>query len=120
MAIKLTIRELKPPQLQFGGAATTSDPKLGLDLAGPFDLRFGAARQTQVKVGIVGPRSLVEQTRRWLERCGRHHCDERRREHRCSGGRERHAVTFAEAIPGLCKDIPHDASRRRWLDRSFG
>jgi hypothetical protein len=69
MAIKLTIRELKPPQLQFGGAATTSDPKLGLDLAGPFDLRFGAARQTQVKVGIVGPRSLVEQTRRWLERC---------------------------------------------------
>jgi hypothetical protein len=69
MAIKLTIRELNPPQLQFGGAASTSDPKIGLDLAGPFDLRFGAARQTQVKVGIVGPRNLVEQTRRWLERC---------------------------------------------------
>ncbi len=69
MTIKLTIRELAPPQLQFGGAAATSDPKVGLELAGPFDLRFGAARQTQVKVGIVGPRVLVEQARRWLERC---------------------------------------------------
>jgi hypothetical protein len=69
MPIKLTIRELNPPQLQFGGVAATSDPKIGLDLAGPFDLRFGAARQTQVKVGIVGPRNLVDQTRRWLERC---------------------------------------------------
>jgi hypothetical protein len=69
MTIKLTIRELNPPQLQFGGAVATSDPKMGLDLAGPFDLRFGAARQTQVKVGIVGPRNLVEKTQRWLERC---------------------------------------------------
>jgi hypothetical protein len=69
MTIKLAVRELKPPQLQFGGAVTTSDPKIGLDLAGPFDLRFGAARQTQVKVGIIGPRQLVDQTRRWLERC---------------------------------------------------
>jgi hypothetical protein len=69
MTIKLSIRELKPPQLQFGGAVATSDPKVGLDLAGPFDLRFGAARQTQVRVGIVGPRDLVEKTRRWLDRC---------------------------------------------------
>ncbi len=69
MQIKLTIRELAPPQLQFGGAAATSDPKIGLGLAGPFDLRFGAARQTQVKVGIIGPRFLVEQAERWLERC---------------------------------------------------
>ncbi len=65
----VAVRELRPPQLQFGGAVTTSDPKIGLDLAGPFDLRFGAARQTQVKVGIIGPRQLVDQTRRWLERC---------------------------------------------------
>jgi hypothetical protein len=42
---------------------------VGLELAGPFDLRFGAARQTQVKVGLVGPRGLVEQAKRWLERC---------------------------------------------------
>ncbi len=69
MAIKLTIRELNPPQLQFGGVAATSDPKIGLDLAGPFDLRFGAARQTQVKVRPIGRRDLVDQTRRWLERC---------------------------------------------------
>jgi hypothetical protein len=69
MTIRLAVRELKPPQLQFGGAVTTSDPKVGLDLAGPFDLRFGAARQTHVKVGIIGPRQLVERTRRWLERC---------------------------------------------------
>ncbi len=54
MAIKLTIRELNPPLLQFGGAATTPDTKVGLDLAGPFDLRFGAARQTQVRSASLG------------------------------------------------------------------
>lgn len=69
MTIDLSIRELLPPQLQFGGAVTSTDPKVGLRLAGPFDLRFGAARQTQVKVGIIGPGEMVDQTRRWLARC---------------------------------------------------
>jgi hypothetical protein len=69
MAIRLSIRELDPPSLQFGGAAGDSDPKIGLDYAGPFDLRFGAARQAHVNVGIIGPSDFVEATKRWLERC---------------------------------------------------
>lgn len=67
--IRLSIRELDPPSLQFGGAGGHSDPKVGLNHAGPFDLRFGAARQASARVGIVGPAELVDATKRWLERC---------------------------------------------------
>jgi hypothetical protein len=69
MTIDLSIRELDPPLLQFGGAGQHSDPKVGLENAGPFDLRFGAARQNRINVGIVGPSAMVEMTKRWLERC---------------------------------------------------
>lgn len=69
MSIKLSIRELDPPQLQFGGAGSHSDPKVGLAHAGPFDLRFGAARQSQINVGIVGPSALIASAREWLDRC---------------------------------------------------
>src|SRR5467141_2612269 len=44
MAIDLSIVELAPPRLQFGGASAHPDPKAGLLAAGPFDLRFGSAR----------------------------------------------------------------------------
>lgn len=71
MSIELSIIELSPPRLQFGGASTHSDPKAGLLAAGPFDLRFGSARKDHVHVGIVGPAEQVEAARRWLDRCGR-------------------------------------------------
>jgi hypothetical protein len=71
MPIELSIVELSPPSLQFGGASTHSDPKSGLLAAGPFDLRFGSARKDHVHVGIVGPADQVEAARRWLDRCGR-------------------------------------------------
>lgn len=71
MAIDLSIVELSPPRLQFGGASTHSDPKAGLLAAGPFDLRFGSARKDHVHVGIIGPAEQVATARRWLERCGR-------------------------------------------------
>lgn len=69
MTISLSIRELEPPSLQFGGAGVHTDPKIGLAHAGPFDLRFGAARQARINVGIVGPAAMVAATRSWLERC---------------------------------------------------
>jgi hypothetical protein len=69
MAIELSILELAPPKLQFGGASTNSDPKAGLISAGPFDLRFGSARKDHVHVGIVGPADQLDAARRWLERC---------------------------------------------------
>lgn len=70
MAIDLSIVELQPPRLQFGGASAHSDPKAGLAAAGPFDLRFGSARKDHVHVGIIGPAEQVAAARRWLERCG--------------------------------------------------
>ncbi|MBP7705086.1 MAG: hypothetical protein KA105_07345 [Caulobacter sp.] len=71
MAIELSIVELAPPRLQFGGASTHTDPKVGLLSAGPFDLRFGSARKDHVHVGIVGPTQQVEATKAWLDRCTR-------------------------------------------------
>ena len=71
MAIDLSIVELSPPRLQFGGASAHTDPKAGLLAAGPFDLRFGSARKDHVHVGIIGPAEQVAAARRWLERCGR-------------------------------------------------
>ncbi|MVF24976.1 hypothetical protein EVC37_25785 [Methylocaldum sp. BRCS4] len=71
MTIDLSIIELSPPRLQFGGASTHSDPKAGLLAAGPFDLRFGSARKDHVHVGIIGPADQVAATRRWLELCSR-------------------------------------------------
>jgi hypothetical protein len=69
MTIDLSIIELSPPRLQFGGAITHSDPKVGLLAAGPFDLRFGSARKDHIHVGIVGPADQVVAARRWLDRC---------------------------------------------------
>src|SRR4051794_31339794 len=70
MTIELSIIEMLPPRLQFGGASTHSDPKVGLLAAGPFDLRFGSARKDHVHVGIIGPADQVAAARRWLDRCG--------------------------------------------------
>lgn len=69
MTISLAVRELLPPSLQFGGVGVHTDPKSGLENAGPFDLRFGAARQGNVNVGIVGPTASIQATKLWLERC---------------------------------------------------
>jgi hypothetical protein len=71
MTIDLSILELKPPRLQFGGASAHSDPKVGLFEAGPFDLRFGSARKDHVHVGLIGPAEQVAAARRWIERCSR-------------------------------------------------
>lgn len=69
MTIDLSILELAPPKLQFGGASVHSDPKVGLLAAGPFDLRFGSARKDHVHVGLVGPAEQIASARHWLDRC---------------------------------------------------
>jgi hypothetical protein len=60
---------IDPPQLQFGGSGTHSDPKVGLEIAGPFDLRFQSARKTEVRVGLIGPRHWMDKAEMWLQRC---------------------------------------------------
>lgn len=69
MTLSLSIKELTPPNLQFGGALSVSDPKIGLAKAGPFDLHFGVARKRTLGVGIVGPGNLIDLTRAWIARC---------------------------------------------------
>jgi hypothetical protein len=71
MTIDLSITELPPPKLQFGGASTHTDPKAGLLAAGPFDLRFGSARKDHVHVGIIGTADQIAAASRWLERCAK-------------------------------------------------
>src|SRR5262249_5299335 len=70
MTIELSIQELLPPRLQFGGASAHSDPKAGLVAAGPFDLRFGSARRERGHVVVIGPTGQLDAGRRWLRRCG--------------------------------------------------
>lgn len=69
MTLDLSVVELKPPQLQFGGAGTSPEPKGGLHAAGPFDLRFGSARSDAINVGLVGPGDMIDDTLKWLARC---------------------------------------------------
>ncbi len=69
MTIELSVIELAPPRLQFGGASTQRDPKAGLLSAGPFDLRFGSARKEQIHVGIIGPADQISIAKNWLTRC---------------------------------------------------
>ena len=69
MSLDLSIRELAPPELQFGGAFSGSDPKVGLAKAGPFDLHFGSARKEHIRVGIIGPQEMIDLTKLWIDRC---------------------------------------------------
>lgn len=71
MALELSILELAEPKLQFGGALNVSQPKIGLEAAGPFDLNFGSARKEEIGVGIVGPTDMVDLVGSWIERCSK-------------------------------------------------
>ena len=69
MSLDLSIKELPPPKLQFGGALSVSDPKVGLASAGPFDLHFGSARKEQIGVGIIGTQEMIDLAVAWIDRC---------------------------------------------------
>ena len=69
MPVDIRITEIPPPELEFGGPGTFSDPKVGLVQAGPFDGRFGGGRVQQVRIGLVGPPDVVARARRWFKRC---------------------------------------------------
>jgi len=59
---------LPEPELRFGNDGTDTDPKRGLTLYGPCDLGT-ASHRDQVRVGIVGTDTTVEQAIGWLEEC---------------------------------------------------
>lgn len=67
--MKLQITRLAVPELEFGGAGYFQNPRLGLLQAGPFDMRFGAAHKTQVRVAVVAPLDMHATVSTWLMRC---------------------------------------------------
>lgn len=69
MPIQIELAQLSPPLMEFGAPGTYDNPKTGLLEAGPFDLRFGAAHKTQVRVGLVGTDEMIKKGTQWLERC---------------------------------------------------
>jgi hypothetical protein len=66
--LDLDLLHLAEPLLQFGGGREAQTPKEGLLLGGPYDLRFGAAHRSEVRVGLVGPRDAVGGMRDFLRR----------------------------------------------------
>ena len=68
MPINLDLKEFEPPLLEFGGPGIFTDPRDGLRDGGPFDLRFGAARNDRVNVGLIGCEEMVSRTMDWLTR----------------------------------------------------
>lgn len=69
MSLKLEVWDLPPPSLEFGTPGSFTDPKGGLEQAGPFSLRFGVAHKAQVRVGLVGTPELIDQAQIWFWRC---------------------------------------------------
>lgn len=68
--MRISVLELPMPDLEFGdGAASFSDPRRGLSAAGPFSLRFGAAHKAQIRIGLVGPQSMLDAALAWYQRC---------------------------------------------------
>ena len=68
--MQINVVELRPPKLEFGdGRALYADPRLGLAAAGPFSLRFGRAHKSQIRLGMVGPTSLLKSASEWYQRC---------------------------------------------------
>lgn len=66
--LDLDLLHLVEPMLQFGDGKEAQTPKEGLLLGGPYDLRFGAAHRSEVRVGLVGPKDAVQGMRHFLRR----------------------------------------------------
>lgn len=59
---------LNEPQLIFGDSQRDTDPKTGLALHKPFDLRT-PARRGQIRLGIIGTGAMIDSANAWIERC---------------------------------------------------
>jgi hypothetical protein len=59
---------LPEPTLQFGDGHEATTPKEGLLLGGPYDLRFGPAHRSEIRVGLVGPTDAINEMREFLKR----------------------------------------------------
>ncbi len=69
MVVRFNVIRVPEPQVEFFGPTPHADPKVGLRDSGPFSLRYGDNAPGAVRLGIVGPRIMIDATRRWFERC---------------------------------------------------
>ena len=69
MLIDMALTQLPIPRIEFGSPGTFRDPKIGLTEAGPFDLRFGATRKKEMRVGLVGNADMLQKAQQWLNQC---------------------------------------------------
>jgi len=69
MSLEFQLARLQESDLEFGGSGYFRDPRRGLLEAGPFDLRFGSAHRTQIRLAIVGTSEMVDLALAWFERC---------------------------------------------------
>ena len=69
MLIDIALTQLPIPRIEFGSPGTFEDPKIGLTEAGPFDLRFGATRKKEMRVGLVGNADMLQKAQQWLDQC---------------------------------------------------
>jgi hypothetical protein len=70
--MKVEVRELRPPIIEVGEDGNFTDPKVGLEQAGPFSLRFGRGHKSAVRVGLVGTVTALPVARAWFRRCSEH------------------------------------------------
>lgn len=59
---------LTEPQLIFGDNHRKVDPKTGLALHKPYDLR-DAGRRNSIRLGIVGTGAMIDAVHRWIDLC---------------------------------------------------
>lgn len=63
--MNLGLEYLDDPLLEFGEGNYVS-PKEGLRTGGPFDLRFGSAHKSEIRLGFVGTKSAVDGARAFI------------------------------------------------------
>lgn len=69
MPLRIEIIKVDAPGLEFGSPGVFADPKVGLEHAGPFDLRFGSAHKSQLRIGMIGTAESLDKANAWLTRC---------------------------------------------------
>ncbi len=59
---------LDEPAMIFGDGQKGTDPKTGLALYKPFDIRT-SGRRDKIRLGIIGTGSMIDATHAWIDRC---------------------------------------------------
>ena len=67
--LRMKVKVLEEPSLEFGGTTAAADPKEGLTAGGPFSLRYNPPHPSSVKLGMVGNREMIGKALEWFDKC---------------------------------------------------